>query len=111
MTQARKYGDLVDQLEVGPLTIVVRHSCVRRDLYEILSKQPVSPALKERLLGRGTVRGSDALYVVEVPGVHQITVATAAGRIVVMPRIETERPAQRAAVLALAELIIATKSD
>jgi hypothetical protein len=111
VTGARKYGELVEELELGALTVVVRHSCIRRDLYELSSKAPYGLALKERLAQRGAMRGSDALYVVEIEGVHQITVASAAGRIVVMPRIETERADQRAAVLELAELIASTRDD
>ncbi len=103
----RRYGDVVDELSVGRLAITVKHSCIRRDVYDMTLGRPLPPALREELGALGAMRGGEALYVIEVEGVHQITVAANAGRIVVMPKLATERPDQRAAALALAERVMA----
>lgn len=108
---SRCYGDVVDALSVGPLAITIKHSCVRRDLYDMTLGRAFPPALRAELAPLGATRGSDALYVIEVEGVHQITVASAAGRIVVMPKLATERSQQREAALALAEKVAAFLAD
>ncbi len=103
----KRYGDVVDELAVGPLSITVKHSCIRRDLYDMRLGRGFPEGLRQELNGLGASRGSDALFVIEVEGVHQITVAAATGRVVVMPKLRTERPAQREAALALAERLAA----
>jgi hypothetical protein len=100
-----EYGDLIDELRVGPLTVQVKHSCVRRDLYEIHTPAPLPAEVRSCLARYGTMRGTDRLYVVEVPEVHQITVAPAAGRVVIVPRMQPARTEQRRAATAVARQI------
>lgn len=94
-------GELIDQFEVGTLAVRVTKSCARRDLYDARAPGPLPLALRDVLAARGSLAGNDALWIVDVPGVHRITVSAATGRIVILPRMEPERPAQRAAVMEL----------
>lgn len=93
------------ELMVGCVRVLVRYGCVRRDQYELLTPHALPAALRQQLAHQGTLRGSDVLYTVDVPARHQITVAPAKGRIVVMPRLQLERAAQRQHALALAALV------
>ena len=96
------HGERVDGWTIGPIRVDVRHSCIARDLYEITVDGPLPASLHEALGREGAVRGAAAvLYVVEIAGRHQITVAPARGRLVVMPRLQIDRPTQRADVVAL----------
>jgi hypothetical protein len=103
----KRYGDVVDELRVGALSITVKHSCIRRDVYDMTLGRAFPAGLRAALEPLGATRGGDALYVIDVEGVHQITVAAAAGRMVVMPKLATERADQRAAAIALAEQVSA----
>lgn len=76
-------------------------------MYELSAPSPLPGSLRASLGSLGSLRGGDALYVVDVPGTHQITVSPATGRIVIMPRLMTERSAQRASAISVAELIAA----
>ena len=98
-------GAILETLYVGSLEVRVTRSCARRDLYDIRAGRPLPDTLRAELSARGAATGSALLWVVDVPGVHRITVAAATGRIVVLPRMEPERPAQRAAALELAQWI------
>ncbi len=93
------------ELVVGCVRVLVRYGCVRRDQYELLAPGTLPAALRQRLAIDGTLRGTDALYTVDVPARHQITVAPLRGRIVVMPRLMVDRTEQRQQALALAELV------
>lgn len=104
--QEARYGDVVDELRVGALHIEIKHSCVRRDLYDMSLGRPFPPGLRALLAPLGVTRGTDVLFTIDVAGVHRLTVAAAAGRIVAMPKLATERPAQRQAALALAERVV-----
>jgi hypothetical protein len=97
-------GEQIEEFSVGCLRVVVRYGCVRRDQYEILAPRPFPDSLRLRLGELGTLRGTPVLYTVDVAGTHQLTVAAARGRIVIMPRLSTERPAQRTSALAVARL-------
>jgi hypothetical protein len=99
------YGDVLEELDVGDVRVVVRYGCTRRDQYDLRCPLPLPPALREALGARGPLRGNDALYVIDVPGIHQITVAPERGRVVIMPRMTLERPAQRAAAMEVAGVI------
>lgn len=76
-------------------------------MYELSAPPPLPSSLRASLGSLGSLRGTDVLYVVDVPGTHQITVSPATGRIVIMPRLTTERGAQRASALSVAELVAA----
>src|SRR5690349_14340972 len=101
----QKYGDPVDELSVGPVRVVVRYSCARRDMYELKAPAPLPGALRASLTELGALRGTDVLYVVDVAQTHQITVAPATGRIVIMPRLTAPRDKQRASALEVASLV------
>ncbi len=101
-------GDTVDEFRIGAVEVTVRHSCIRRDLYELRRGEALPATVVARLRERGEVRvDSPALLIVEVSGVHRLTVAPATGRVVIMPKLATERPEQREAALAVAELLAA----
>lgn len=94
-------GELLDRFAVGALDVRVTRSCARRDLYDARAPGPLPRALRDALAARGALTGNDALWVIDVPGVHRITVSAASGRIAILPRMEPERAAQRAAVIEL----------
>jgi hypothetical protein len=99
------FGDLIESYEIGAVRVVVRYGCAQRDQYELRVQGALPARLKETLAGSGHLRGSDLLYVIEIEGVHQITVAPAQGRIVVMPRLACDRASQRRAADDLATLV------
>ncbi|AKF10803.1 hypothetical protein [Sandaracinus amylolyticus] len=99
-------GELLDRFTVGALDVRVTRSCARRDLYDVRAPGALPLALRSAMVARAegaTLAGNDLLWVIDVPHVHRITVSAASGRIAVLPRMETERPDQRAAVMALCE--------
>jgi len=95
----------IAEFQVGPIQVVVRYGCVRRDQYELLTQSAFPRTLKPKLAELGQVRGTDVLYTVDVPATHQITVAPERGRMVIMPRLSVERAEQRRSVLAIADLL------
>ena len=95
----------IAEFQVGPIQVVVRYGCVRRDQYELLTQSAFPRTLKPKLATLGQVRGTDVLYTVDVPATHQITVAPERGRMVIMPRLSVERAEQRRSVLAIADLL------
>jgi hypothetical protein len=95
----------IEEFQVGPIQVVVRYGCVRRDQYELLTQSAFPRTLKPKLAELGQVRGSEVLYTVDVPATHQITVAPERGRMVIMPRLSVERALQRQSVLAVADLL------
>jgi hypothetical protein len=105
------FGEQIDEFTVGTVRVLVRYGCTRRDQYELRNEQPFPDALRERLAVRGVVRGTSALFTVDVAGVHQLTVAPASGRLVIMPRLSTGRAAQRAAAVEVAELVAQTLAE
>lgn len=100
------HGDLVATLREGAVEIRVRHSCIRRDLYELSTTAPLPEPVIEALRKRGTVKAdSAALVIVEVAGVHQLTIAPGQGRVVIMPKLATTRAQQRQAALLVARAL------
>lgn len=95
----------IAEFQVGPIQVVVRYGCMRRDQYELLTQSAFPRTLKPKLAELGQVRGTDVLYTVDVPATHQITVAPERGRMVIMPRLSVERAEQRRSVLAIADLL------
>ncbi|NUQ73575.1 MAG: hypothetical protein HUU21_08475 [Polyangiaceae bacterium] len=100
-----EHGELVGEVIVGPVKVAVRHSCARRDLYELSAPAPLPGALRDQMAALGDLKGTEALYVVDMPGSQQITVSPRSGRVVIMPRLLRTRPEQRVAALRIAELI------
>lgn len=97
------FGDVLEVLTVGRVTITRRYSCIRRDQFEITAPGPFPRSFRELLALRGALRGSAQLYVLDVPEAFQLTVAPGAGRALLVPRLSTELPWQRRAALEIAE--------
>lgn len=93
------YGDMIDEFQIGRVKVVQRYACIRRDQFEWTTSVPFPPAYRDYLAQRGTIRGSGALYVLDVPHEFQLTVAPNAGRAVFVPRLATELDWQKKVVL------------
>ena len=89
-------------MRVGRVSIVVRYNCIRRDLYELETGEPFPDAVRGYFDSLAPLRGGRTLFVLDVAGLHRLTVAMPTGRIVLMPKLATERAGQRRAALALA---------
>lgn len=100
-----EHGELIGELAIGPVRVIVRYSCARRDLYELSAPAPLPGALRDRMAALGALKGTEALYVVDMPGSQQITVSPRSGRVVIMPRLLRTRDEQREAALQIAELM------
>jgi hypothetical protein len=99
------HGEQLCELSVGPVRVVVRYSCARRDLYELSAPAPLPGELRDRMAALGELKGTEALYVVDMAGSQQVTVSPRSGRVVIMPRLLRTRDEQRAAALRIAELL------
>lgn len=99
------YGDRIDEFEVGSVKVIVRYGCARRDQYELKTSPPLPRSFRDALAATGVVKGSESLYVVDVPETHQITVAPNQGRVVIMPRLSLPREQQRAHATEVAKLL------
>jgi hypothetical protein len=99
------FGQVLETFAVGAITITRRYSCIRRDQYELRAAGPFPPALRDALVPRGAITGGPALYVLDVPGAYQLTVAPAAARALLMPRLSTDAALQRASALDVAGLL------
>src|SRR5688572_9298816 len=44
-----EHGDRIDELTVGAVRVVVRYSCVRRDMYELSAPAPLPPSLRVKM--------------------------------------------------------------
>ncbi|MRG98017.1 hypothetical protein [Polyangium spumosum] len=99
------YGEILDVIDVGRVRITRRYGCIRRDQFEIATKEPFPPAFRDWLVSRGEVRERPALYVLEVPGAFQLTVAPRAGRAILMPRLATDLTWQAQAAREIAEVL------
>ncbi|MDI1482435.1 hypothetical protein [Polyangium sp. y55x31] len=99
------YGQVLDVVDVGRVRITRRYGCIRRDQFEIVTKEPFPPAFRDWLTSRGELRERPALYVIEVPGAFQLTVAPRAGRAILMPRLATDLTWQAKAAREIAETL------
>ena len=99
------YGQVLDVAFVGRVQITRRYGCIRRDQFEIVTKEPIPPAFRDWLASRGEVRERPALYVLDVPGAFQLTVAPRAGRAILMPRLATDLTWQAKAAREIAEAL------
>lgn len=97
------FGDVLEVLAVGRVTVTRRYSCIRRDQFEITARGPFPSTFRELLAQRGPLRGGAQLYVLDVTEAFQLTVAPGAGRALLVPRLSTELPWQRRAALEIAE--------
>lgn len=93
------YGDTIDTFDVGSVKVVQRYACIRRDQFEFTASKPFPAIFRDYLLNRGAVRGTGALYILDIPLAFQLTVAPNAGRAVFVPRLSTELAWQKKTVL------------
>jgi hypothetical protein len=100
-------GAIKDEFDVDHVHVTVRHGCTRRDQYELRVAAPIAAHVRAQISARGDARDIGALLVVEVSGVHQITVAAEQGRVVVMPRMTRDRALQRDDMMAVARILAA----
>ncbi|MDC3957313.1 hypothetical protein [Polyangium jinanense] len=99
------YGEILDVIDVGRVRITRRYGCIRRDQFELVTKEPFPSAFRDWLASRGELRERPALYVIEVPGAYQLTVAPRAGRAILMPRLATDLTWQARAAREIAETL------
>ena len=100
-------GAIKDEFDVEHVHVIVRHGCTRRDQYELRVAAPIGADVRAEICARGEARDLGPLLVVEVSGVHQITVAAEQGRVVVMPRMTRDRAFQRDDMMAIARILAA----
>ncbi len=84
------YGDTIAMFQIGCVNVIQRYACIRRDQFEFSTSTPFPPAFRDYLSTRGPTRGTDKLYVLDVPNGFQLTVAPNAGRAIFVPRLSTE---------------------
>lgn len=99
------YGDVLEQFHVGAVAVTRRYGCIRRDQYELTAPEPFPAELRERLWARGSIKGSEELWILDIPEAYQLTVAPLAARAVLMPRLSTDRPFQRKAAEEIARIL------
>jgi hypothetical protein len=93
------YGDTINVFQIGQIKVTQRYACIRRDQFEWTAPVPFPPAFRDYLATRGTIRGTGALYVLDIPNAFQLTVAPNVGRAVFVPRLATELEWQKKVVL------------
>ncbi|HVK64032.1 MAG TPA: hypothetical protein VM694_06145 [Polyangium sp.] len=99
------YGEVLDVVDVGHVRITRRYGCIRRDQFEIVTKESFPPAFRDWIAARGELRERPAFYVIEVPGAFQLTVAPRAGRAILIPRLATDLTWQVQAAREIAEAL------
>lgn len=99
------FGDVLEVIQVGAVTVTRRYGCTRRDQYELRAQSPFPPELREQLDVRKASRGGPDLYVIDEPGAFQLTVAPKSARALMMPRLATQLEAQRGTALSLAGIV------
>lgn len=92
----------LETLREGSLEVRVWPGCTRREHYELLRGAPLEALARDTLWALGSARGTAALFVVDVEGRYQLTVAPALGRVVLVPRMSRTRAQQREDALSLA---------
>ncbi|HRI68041.1 MAG TPA: hypothetical protein PK156_27580 [Polyangium sp.] len=93
------YGHTIAAFHIGSIKVVQRYACIRRDQFEFTTLSPFPAAFRDYLVTRGPVRGSSVLYILDIPGEFQLTVAANAGRAVFVPRLATELEWQKKTIL------------
>lgn len=99
---ALSYGDPIGVFQVGKVHIKQKYACIRRDQFELTTSEPFPVAFRDYLATIGPIRGTGALYVLDVAHGYQLTVAPNAGRAVFVPRLATELDWQKKMVVELA---------
>jgi hypothetical protein len=99
------FGETLDVVDVGRVQVTRRYGCTRRDQFELRTPGPFPEGLRDWLAGRGALRETPALYVLDVPGGYQLTVAPRAGRALFVPRMSTELEWQRSTALEIARAV------
>ncbi len=94
-----RYGDTIAEFLVGRVKIVQRYACIRRDQFEWTTPTPFPLEFRDYLAVRGPIRGTGALYILDVPHAFQLTVAPNACRAVFVPRLATELDWQKKLVI------------
>ena len=93
------YGDTIAAFQIGQVNVIQRYACVRRDQFEWTTPVPFPGAFRDYLAARGPIRGSVALFVLDVPHAFQLTVAPHVGRAVFVPRLATKLDWQKKVVV------------
>ncbi len=93
------YGDAIAEFHIGRVKVVQRYACIRRDQFEWTTPVPLPPEFRDYLQARGPIRGTRALYTLDVTHAFQLTVAPNAGRAVFVPRLATELDWQKKVVV------------
>lgn len=93
---AAGFGAVLGVREVGPVRVTRRYGCSKRDHFEYtLANGGSFPGVfSERVRALGPCSGGAALFVLDLAGRFQLTVAPAAGRAVLVPRMGSTREAQ-----------------
>ncbi|MDI1432346.1 hypothetical protein [Polyangium sorediatum] len=99
------YGEVLDVVDVGRVRLTRRYGCIRRDQFELVTKEPFPPAFRDWIASRGELRERPAFYVIEAPGAFQLTVAPRAGRAILMPRLATDLTWQAQTAREIAEVL------
>lgn len=97
--------DPLSEFSVGPVQVMVRQGCTRRDQYDVRVPGGFPPAVVEKLRSLGPCSGTDLLFTVEVERKHQLTVAPTRGRLLIVPRMTLGREEQRSHALFVIDLI------
>ena len=93
------YGDTIAEFFIGRVKVVQRYACIRRDQFEWTTSNPFPSEFRDYLAARGPIRGTGALYILDVTHAFQLTVAPNAGRAVFVPRLATELDWQKKVVV------------
>lgn len=96
---ALSFGDRIAEFYIGQIKVVQRYACIRRDQFEWTSSSPFPAAFRDYLATRGNIRGTGALYILDITHEFQLTVAPNAGRAVFVPRLATELDWQKKVVV------------
>ncbi len=96
----------IAEFQVGPIQVVVRYGCVRRDQYELLTQSAFPRTLKPKLAELGQVREPMSWRpLMSRPPIQDHGRSRARTDGVIMPRLSVERAEQRPSVLAIADLL------
>lgn len=99
------FGEVLDRIELCHVAITRRYGCIRRDQYELTAHHPFPATFRDWLESRGVLRQTGALYVLDAQSRYQLTVAPAAGRALLVPRLSLDLSLQREAALEVARAL------